>query len=436
MIVLKFGGTSLGSAEKIKEVAKLVNNAVPKVVVLSAMTGTTNELLEITHCLHKKNNDVANQLIINLEKNYLNVVNKLYTTAAYKKKGSELISSHFTSIKNHTQDLFTILEEKSILAQGELILTALFHYYLSENKIKSVLIPALNFMRTDKNGEPDLFYIKENINREMNAYSDNTLFITQGSIARNTFGEIDNLKIGGSDYTASLIGVAIQAKEIQIWTDMDSMHTNDPRIIDNTKPLAHISYEEAAELAYFGAKILHPASMNPAKITNIPVRLKNTMQPESFGTLITSQTNNRGIKAIAAKDGITAIKIINGKMLLAHGFMRKIFEIFEIYKTAIDMITTSEIAVSITIDDTRNLTDIVEELKKYGTVEVKTNHTIICIVGDFIAESKGYVTTIFKALENIPIRMMTYGGSRHNISILVEAGHKKEALIALNSIVV
>ncbi len=434
MIVLKFGGTSLGSANKIKEVAKLVANAEPKIVILSAMSGTTNELEEIANYLYKKNNETANELIIALEQKYINIVNKLFISDDYKTKGKELILSHFKSIKSFTQDLFTIFEEKSILAQGELISTALFHYYLSENNIKSVLIPALNFMRTDKDGEPDLFYIKENINREINSYPDETLFITQGYIARNAFGEIDNLKRGGSDYTASLVGVALQAKEIQIWTDIDGMHNNDPRIINNTKPLANISFEEAAELAYFGAKILHPASVHPAKIANIPVRLKNTMQPKSFGTLITCKTNDKGIKAIAAKDGITAIKIKSGRMLLAHGFMRKVFEIFEIYKTSIDMVTTSEVAVSITIDETKYLDDIVDELRKYGNVEMETNHTIICIVGDFIAESKGYAATIFKALRNIPIRMISYGGSRHNISVLIETLHKKEALTALNSI--
>ena len=433
MIVLKFGGTSVGSADRIIEVAKLVNTPDKKIVVLSAMSGTTNSLVDIANYLYKKNNEAASELILALEQNYFKVITELFKTDLYKQKGKELIISHFNSIKSFTQDLFTLFEEKSILAQGELLSTGLFHYYLSENNIKSALIPALNFMRTDKDGEPDLFYIKENLNREINSHSNDTLFITQGFIARNAFGDIDNLKRGGSDYTASLVGVAIKAKEIQIWTDIDGMHNNDPRIIENTKSLTNISFEEAAELAYFGAKILHPASVHPAKIANIPVRLKNTLQPEAFGTLITSETNKKGIKAIAAKDGITAIKIKSGRMLLAHGFMRKVFEIFEIYKTPIDMITTSEVAVSITIDDTKYVNDIVDELKKYGTVEMETTLTIICIVGDFIAESKGYAVTIFKALENIPVRMISYGGSRHNVSILIESKHKKEALTSLNT---
>ncbi|HLV14366.1 MAG TPA: aspartate kinase [Xanthomarina sp.] len=433
MIVLKFGGTSIGSVDKIRDVAKLVSNVEPKIVVLSAMSGTTNELVKITNCLYKRKVKEAHSLIDNLEEKYLNLVNELFLSASYREKGRKLILFHFNDIKNYAQDLFTSFGEKSIVAQGELISTALFHCYLSENNIKSVLIPALNFMRTDKDGEPDFFYIKENLHREINIYADDTLFITQGFIARNNFGEIDNLNRGGSDYTASLIGVAIQAKEIQIWTDIDGMHNNDPRIIDNTKSLTDISFEEAAELAYFGAKILHPATINPAKVANIPVRLKYTMQPDSYGTLITSKTNDLGIKAIAAKDGITAIKIKSDRMLLAHGFMRKVFEIFEIYKTSIDMITTSEVAVSITIDNNNYLTDIVDELRKYGKVEIEKDHTIICVVGDFIAESKGYAAIIFKALENIPVRMISYGGSRHNVSILVEDQHKKEALTALNS---
>ena len=433
MKILKFGGTSLGNVDRIREVANLVNSSEKKVVVLSAMSGTTNNLVKIAEYLYEKNATAAMSLILSLEENYLKVVNDLFSTESFKVKGEELIKSHINCIKSFTKDVFTLFEEKTILAQGELLSTALFHYYLSENNIKSVLIPALSFMRTDKDGEPDVFYIKENLNREINSYPKDTLFITQGFISRNTFGEIDNLKRGGSDYTASLVGVALKAAEIQIWTDIDGMHNNDPRIIENTKSLTNISFEEAAELAYFGAKILHPASIHPAKLANIPVRLKNTMQPEAYGTLITSETNEKGIKAIAAKDGIIAIKINSGRMLLAHGFMRKVFEIFEIYKTPIDMITTSEVAVSITIDDSKHLDDIVEELKKYGTVEVETNRSIICVVGDFIAESKGYAVTIFKALENVPIRMISYGGSRHNVSILVDSKHKKEALLNLNT---
>lgn len=432
MLVLKFGGTSVGSAQRIKEVANLISNSENKIVVLSAMSGTTNSLLEIAGYLYKKNNDSANECILQLEKQYFKVVKDLFSTEEYLEKGKELILSHFTYIKSFTQDMFTLFEEKAILAQGELLSTALMHYYLNEQQIDSVLTPALNFMRIDKDGEPDLFYIKENINREIANNPKHNLFITQGFISRNAFGEIDNLKRGGSDYTASLIGVACTASEIQIWTDIDGMHNNDPRYVENTKPLSTLSFDEAAELAYFGAKILHPASVQPCKVANIPVRLKNTMHPETEGTLINRKAETNGIKAIAAKDGITAIKIKSGRMLLAHGFMRKVFEIFETYKTSIDMITTSEVAVSVTIDDTKYLNDIVDELKKFGTVEIDKQLSIVCVVGDFIAESKGYALKIFGALKDIPIRMISYGGSRHNVSLLVNTTDKKETLNALN----
>lgn len=432
MLVLKFGGTSVGSATRIKEVAKLINTPKKKVVVLSAMSGTTNSLVEIAGYLYKNNNEGANEAIATLEQKYYKVVGKLFVSKNYQEKGNELIKSHFNYIKSFTQDMFTLFEEKAILAQGELLSTALLHYYLTEQNINSVLIPALNFMRTDKDGEPDQFYIKENVNREIIAHPEQTLFITQGFICRNSFGEIDNLKRGGSDYSAALIGVGCNATEIQIWTDIDGMHNNDPRLVENTKPLSVLSFDEAAELAYFGAKILHPASVQPCKVANIPVRLKNTMEPSAPGTLISSETEGQGIKAVAAKDGITAIKIKSGRMLLAHGFMRKVFEIFETYKTSIDMITTSEVAVSVTIDDTKYLNDIVDELKKYGTVEVDNELSIICVVGDFIGESKGHALKIFGSLANISIRMISYGGSRHNVSLLVNTTDKKEALTSLH----
>lgn len=432
MNVLKFGGTSVGSAERMKEVAQLVSNGNKNIVVLSAMSGTTNTLVEIANYLYKKNYEGAIEQILQLEGNYSKTVVELYNTDEFKQKGHDLIQSHFNYIKSFTQDMFTIYEEKAILAQGELISTALFHFLLKEQGINSCLIPALNFMRIDKENEPDSFYIKENIQREINDNNTCDIFITQGFICRNSYGEIDNLKRGGSDYTASLVGVGINAEEIQIWTDIDGMHNNDPRFVENTYPLAHISFDEAAELAYFGAKILHPSSILPAKLANIPVRLKNTMQPEAEGTLVSSKTGTEGIKAIAAKDNITAVKIKSGRMLLAYGFMRKVFEIFEMYKTPIDMITTSEVAVSLTIDETQYLAEITEELKKFGTVEIDTDLSIICIVGNFIAESKGHALKIFDALQNIPILMISYGGSKHNVSVLVNTSDKVEALRSLN----
>jgi aspartate kinase len=432
MLVQKFGGTSVGSVQRIKNIVSLINSPKPKIVVLSAMSGTTNSLVEIAGYLYKKNSESANETIAELENRYYNEVENLFTTKDYKQKGKELIKEHFNYIKSFTQDIFTLFEERAILAQGELLSTALLHYYLTEQNISSVLIPALNFMRTDKDGEPDLFYIKENLKRELKESPNKTIYITQGYISRNAFGEIDNLKRGGSDYSASLIGAAIEAEEIQIWTDINGMHNNDPRIVNNTKPISKLSFDEAAELAYFGAKILHPSSVHPAKIANIPVRLKNTLEPKALGTLISSMSDGEGIKAIAAKDNITAIKIKSGRMLLAHGFLRKVFEIFETYKTPIDMITTSEVAVSVTIDDTKYLNDIVEELKKFGTVEIDTDLSIVCVVGNFIAESKGYAIKVFKALENISLRMISYGGSRHNVSVLINTCDKKNALVSLN----
>jgi len=353
MKVLKFGGTSVGTAERMKEVARLINinekqTSLParQIIVLSAMSGTTNSLVQIAEALYSKKNTKANQLINQLEKKYKIVVSELFSDPLVSKEASELIDSHFNYIKSFTQDLFTIHEERAILAQGELISTALFHLYLQEQKIDSVLLPALNFMRIDTNGEPDNYYIKENLNRELEQYPDKNIFITQGYICRNLYGEIDNLKRGGSDYSASLIGAAIKAEEIQIWTDISGFHNNDPRYVENTHPIEKLSFDEAAELAYFGAKILHPSSVLPAKLANIPVRLKNTMDPDHPGTLISDEANGKGIKAVAAKDGITAIKIKSGRMLLAYGFLRKVFEVFERFKTPIDMITTSEVAVS------------------------------------------------------------------------------------------
>ena len=433
MKVLKFGGTSVGSSSSIKEVAKLVNNNEVNFVVLSAMTGTTNELVSISDCLNNKDQQAANAKIEKLECNYYDVVNALYSTNAFLEKGRELIACHFDYIKSFTQDMFTLYEEKAILAQGELISTALFHFFLQEQNIPSVLVSALNFMRIDKQNEPDTFYIRENLNREMKANPGVKIYITQGFICRNAFGEIDNLKRGGSDYSASIIGQALNAEEIQIWTDIDGMHNNDPRMVENTKPLAQLSFDEAAELAYFGAKILHPSSILPAKIANIPVRLKNTMAPSAEGTLISSEVVGEGIKAIAAKDEITAIKIKSVRMLLAHGFLRKVFEIFETYKTSIDMITTSEVAVSVTIDDIRHLPQIVDELKHYGMVEVDTELSIISIVGNFLNESKGFAFQIFDSLQNIPVRMISYGGSHHNVSVLVNTSDKKEALNAIHN---
>lgn len=432
MRVLKFGGTSVGSAQRMKEVAGLISDGTRKIVVLSAMSGTTNSLVDIVNHLYSKDLEGANEIINELEQKYYGEIEQLYATEEFRKKGEELVKSHFDYIKSFTIDMFTVYEEKAILAQGELLSTAMLHYFLRESGKDSVLLPALDFMRINKNNDPDVAYIKENLVKVVEPHVDNDIFITQGYICRNAFGEIDNLQRGGSDYSASLMGVAINADEIQIWTDIDGMHNNDPRYVENTTSIDELSFNEAAELAYFGAKILHPTSVLPAKLANIPVRLLNTMEPLAKGTLISSKQHKDRLAAIAAKDGITAIKIKSDRMLLAYGFLRKVFEIFESYKTSIDMITTSEVGVSVTIDDDKCLNEIVEDLNNYGTVDVDTDQVIVCVVGDLVAENKGYANRIFDALQDVPIRMISYGGSDHNVSLLIGSRDKKRALNLLS----
>lgn len=432
MIILKFGGTSVGSADRMKALVKLVSGNDKKIVVLSAMSGTTNTLLAICTALYNKQHDKANETIDQLEKTYLIEADKLYTSMDFKQKGIDLIKNHFNYLRSFTLDMFTLNEEKAILAQGELLSTALFHFHLQEIGISSALLPALNFMRIDENDEPQLTYIEKNLQAELDKYPTVNLFITQGYICRNAFGEIDNLKRGGSDYTASIIGAAIRANEVQIWTDIDGMHNNDPRIVSKTHPIHELSFDEAAELAYFGAKILHPTCILPAQKRNIPVLLKNTMQPDALGTCISNINPKEGLKAVAAKDGICAINIRSDRMLLAHGFLRAVFEIFERYKTSIDMITTSEIAVSLTIDNTKHLKEITKELEEFANVEVEQEQTIICIVGNLPKDKAGYGFKVMEALKDIPLRMVSYGGSANNISVLVNSIHKKEALVALN----
>jgi aspartate kinase len=360
------------------------------------------------------------------------VVQNLFSTATFKKAGHELVDSHFDYITNFTLRVFTKLQEKAILAQGELLSTSLVYQLLQEKKIKSVLLPALNFMRIDKDGEPDYFYIEENLSRELEKIQDETIIITQGFICRNVFGEIDNLKRGGSDYSASIIGAALKVKEIQIWTDISGFHNNDPRFVENTRVIRELSFDEAAELAYFGAKILHPASVNPAREKNIPVRLKNTMEPEDEGTLITSNSTLLDYKAVAAKDGIAVLRIRSDRMLMAYGFLRKVFEIFEAYRTPIDMITTSEVSVSLSIDNPQYLDLITKDLRELGHVEVEENQTIICVVGDFRTEKTGSAPEIFEALNNIPLKMISYGGSPHSMSLLIDTKNKTQALRMLS----
>lgn len=432
MKVLKFGGTSVGSAQRMKDVARLICTGERSIVVLSAMAGTTNSLVEISDYLYKKNPDGANEVINKLAQKYDGHIKELYSTDEYRHKAEELVKSYFDHIRTFTKDLFTLFEEKVVLAQGELISTCMMNLYLNEIGVNSVLIPALDYMRTDKNAEPDPVYIRERLLKQLNEHKDADLYITQGYICRNAYGEVDNLQRGGSDYSASLIGAAVNAEEIQIWTDIDGMHNNDPRIVEHTSPVRNLHFEEAAELAYFGAKILHPTCILPAKLNNIPVRLLNTMQPEAPGTLISNNTEKGKIKAVAAKDNITSIKIKSGRMLLATGFLRKVFEIFENYQTPIDMVTTSEVGVSVTIDNRKHLEEIVDDLKKYGTVTVDEDMVIVCVVGDLEWDNVGFEARIIQALKDVPVRMISYGGSNYNVSLLVKSTDKKKALQALS----
>ncbi len=432
MKVLKFGGTSVGSASRMKDVAKLICDGNQKIVVLSAMSGTTNSLVEISDYFYKNNTSGALEKINLLLQKYYEVIEDLYDSAEFKAEARTIIETHFEYMRSFSTSVFTLFEEKAILAQGELISTMMFQLYLKEIGENSALLPALDYMRIDKNSEPDTAFIAENLEKQLQAVPDKMIYITQGYICRNFYGEIDNLQRGGSDYSASLIGAALKAEEIQIWTDIDGMHNNDPRIVEGTKPVPFLHFDEAAELAYFGAKILHPTCILPAKLNNIPVRLLNTIEPEAQGTLISMRSFKHKIQAVAAKDGITAIKIKSGRMLLAHGFLRRVFEIFESYQTPIDMITTSEVGVSVTIDNTKRLDEIVNNLKKLGTVTVDTDMVIICVVGDLTPENLDFPTKAISALDNIPVRMISYGGSNYNISFLIKAEDKKNALVALS----
>jgi aspartate kinase len=433
MKVLKFGGTSVGSAARMRDVAKLICDGDQKIVVLSAMSGTTNSLVEISDYFYKNNASGALERINALEHKYFDVVDELFSTPEFKTEAKTIVKALFEYLRSFSKSVFTLFEEKAILAQGELLSTTIFQLYLNEIGEKSALLPALEYMRIDKNSEPDTNYIAENLAIQLAEQPGNTIYITQGFICRNFYGEIDNLQRGGSDYTASLVGAAIKADEIQIWTDIDGMHNNDPRFVEGTSPVPVLHFEEAAELAYFGAKILHPTCILPAKLNNIPVRLLNTMEPEAHGTLISTQSKKGKIEAVAAKDGITAIKIKSGRMLLAHGFLRKVFEIFESYQTPIDMVTTSEVGVSVSIDNSKRLDEIVNDLKKFGTVTVDKDMVIICVVGDMPFENVGFQAKVVNAMSEIPVRMISYGGSNYNISFLIKAEDKKRALNALSA---
>lgn len=433
MKVLKFGGTSVGSPERMHQVSQLITrDADPKIVVLSAVSGTTNSLVQISETLRAGKQQEATDIIGGLYQKYIAFVVELLETEPGRKQAQGVVDEHFDFLKSLRTESFNGAQEKEVLAQGELLSTKMFHAYLQEKQIDSVLLPALDFMVIDDHKEPILDKIRENLQKQLAANSEQKLFITQGFICRNPAGEVDNLKRGGSDYSASLIGGVLEAEEVQIWTDISGMHNNDPRIIKDTYPIARLSFEEAAELAYFGAKILHPSSILPAQKFKVPVRLLNTMEPEAEGTLIGEETEGKGVRAVAAKDGITAIKIKSGRMLLAYGFLRAVFEVFERYRTPIDMITTSEVAVSLTIDDNSHLEEIIAALSEFGQVEIDKNQAIVCLVGYQLSEQRGIVTRALESLHQLPLRMISFGGSKHNVSILVDEKFKVQALTSLN----
>ena len=432
MKILKFGGTSVGSPQRMKDVCQLITDGEQKIVVLSAMSGTTNSLVEIADYIKKRNTEAAGNVINKLRTLYRQHVEILYSKPESAQAATDLLQSVFHKLHDLSQQEFSAKIEKEILAQGELMSTNMVTFLLQEMGIKVMLIPALDWMRTDANGEPDMAYIKEHLSDILSRNPGYDLYITQGFICRNIEGEVDNLQRGGSDYTACLIGAVLHADEIQIWTDIDGMHNNDPRFVPNTTPVRQLNFEEAAELAYFGAKILHPTCIQPARYAGVPVRLLNTMDPSAPGTIINDQMQNGTIKAVAAKDNITAIKIVSSRMLLATGFLHKLFETFEVNRTPVDMVTTSEVGVTLTIDNNAHLANIVEELKKYGTVSIDENMCIICVVGDLRWGNVGFETLVTEALAKIPVRMISYGGSNHNISFLIRESDKKAALCALS----
>lgn len=435
MKVLKFGGTSVGSPERMKEVSRLITeDGQQKLVVLSAMSGTTNSLVEIAQYLYGGNKTGADDVINRLRTKYYAHVPELLSKKENQDELQKFLEDKFSYLQSFYIDNFSEKEEKIILAQGELISTFMVTCYLKEQGIKATLLPALDFMKTDADAEPDMAFITEHANKQLQSVPGIQIYITQGFICRNAQGDIDNLQRGGSDYTASILGAAIKADEIQIWTDIDGMHNNDPRVVDKTQPVRHLHFEEAAELAYFGAKILHPTCIQPAKAANIPVRLLNTMEPSAPGTLIDNRSEPGRIAAVAAKDKITAIKIKSSRMLLAHGFLKKVFEVFESYRTSIDMICTSEVGVSMSIDNTKHLEEIVAELKKYGTVTVDSGMCIVCVVGDMVWENLGFESRAMDALADIPVRMISYGGSNYNISFLIKETDKKAALQRLSDV--
>jgi len=432
MKVLKFGTSALATSQKFNQSVRLAGSTKDSIVVLSALAGTTEKLEEISEYLYKKNPEGANECINSFEQEYKQIISELFASEQYKSEAINFVKDRIAYIRSFSKDLFTLFEEKIVLAQGEILSSGLFTLKLKESGVNVKEIPALDFMRIDKKNEPDTSYIEENLNRLLSENKDADLYVTQGYICRNAYGEIDNFDFGGSDYTAALTGAAVGAGEIQIWTDVDVLYGKNSNLISNSQTVRHINFDEAAELAYFGAKILHPRCILPAKLGNIPVRLLSLDATGSEGTLISNETEKNKIKAVASKDGIIAVNIKSSRMLLAHGFLRRVTEIFEKHQTSIDMLTTSEVGVSITIDNPKYLAEITDELKKLGIVSIKQNMTIVSVVGDLEESSESPMPKVLEAIKQLPLKMISYGGSNCNISFIIDAKDKDKTLQLLN----
>ena len=428
--VLKFGGTSVGSAQNMKRVAEIVRHEQATITVLSAMSGTTDALVQISKLAADKNLTEIEKVIDTLRKKYTTCIEGLLET--HREQALERMELSWATIRNAATFFHPYTSERTIISQGELLTSAIFTYYMIESGSEALYLTAPEFMVMDADKKVDTKLLREKLTSLIEDKS--KFYITQGFICTNSKGEIDNLGRGGSDYSAALMGAAINAAQVQIWTDIDGMHNNDPRYVDHTFPIRTMSFSEAAELAYFGAKILHPSTIQPCQDQNSPVLLKNTMDPDAPGTTISNNedANAESFHAVAAKDNITVIRIYSARMLMAYGFLRKVFEVFEQYRTPIDMITTSEVAVSLTIDNDENLDKIVGALSSLGKIEIERNNSIVCVVGRLEHSVTGLAARVLDSIRQIPLKMISYGASHHSITMLINTADKKQTLQYLN----
>lgn len=430
---MKFGGTSVGTAERIKHVATLIQDGERNIVVISAMGSTTNVLVDIANCFYHKEPDEAKHILEQMRQGYAAEIDKLYDKPETKEKAQALIDSCLDTVWSFAKGPFTMFDEKTIVAQGELMSAGMVAFYLEEQGVPAVHLPALDFMRITKDSEPDMEYIEHKLQMRLDPYPETLIFITEGFICRNAFGEIDNLLRGGSDYSASIIGAAIHAREIQIWTDIDGLHNNDPRFVRHTVPVRQLNFDEAAKLAHFGAKILHPECIEPAKRYNIPVRLLNTFTPDAPGTLISNFAEKGRIKAVAAKDGIIYIKILSMRVYPNPEFLNRVFDSFARYRVPVDLISTSEASVSVAVEENKCPMDAIHAIERFALIQIDRGMVIVCVVGDLEWQNIGFEARIINALKDIPIRMISYGGSSSNVSLVLRASDKVRALEALNS---